>query len=301
MFGYIKVYQPELKMGEFEQYRGIYCSLCRNLGKRYGFVAQMTLNYDVTFLAVLHMALSEDCPGFHPGRCPYNPLKKRTCCGHTQALDFCADVAMLLNYHKTADTIADERFIKRLFARIVFPIMRRNRRRAAKRLPEIDALIEIEMKNQRVLEQARTNSVDKAAEPTAHILSALCEAIAPDETQKQALSRLGYCLGRWVYLIDAADDLEKDIQTSSYNAFALSSGLTKTDQDRLKEIKQSALFSLNASLAECRAAYDQLSIRRFDGILRNVWEWGIPSIQKQVLSGENKKCRQGGFKNAKSV
>ena len=301
MFGYVKVYQPELKMGEFEQYRGIYCSLCRNLGKRYGFVAQMTLNYDMTFLAVLYLALSEDCPGFHHGRCPYNPLKKRTCCGHTQALDFCADVAMLLNYYKTADTIADERFLKRLFAKLLLPIMRRNRRRAATRLPDIDALMESEMKTQRELEQACTASVDQAAEPTAHILSAVCQAILPDETQKQALSRLGYCLGRWIYLIDAADDLEQDIQTCSYNALALSNGLTTLDKEKLDETKRSALFSLNASLAECRAAYDQLFIRRFDGILRNVWEWGIPTVQKQVISGEKRKRRQGGFNHAKSV
>ena len=96
MFGYVKVYQPELKMGEFEQYRGVYCALCRTLGKRYGVLAQMTLSYDVTFLSVLHMALSEDCVGFTKGRCPYNPFKKRTCCQNSVALDIGADAAMLL-------------------------------------------------------------------------------------------------------------------------------------------------------------------------------------------------------------
>ncbi len=111
MFGYVKVYQPELKMGEFEQYRGMYCSLCRTLGKRYGILAQMTLSYDVTFLSVLHMALSEECPGFTKGHCPYNPFKKRTCCCANAALDTCADAAMLLVYHKTLDTIADDRFL----------------------------------------------------------------------------------------------------------------------------------------------------------------------------------------------
>lgn len=304
MFGYVKVYQPELKMGEFEQYRGIYCSLCKTLGNRYGIAAQMTLSYDITFLAVLHMALAEECGGFHKGRCPYNPLKKRTCCKSNTALDFCADAAMMLVYHKAMDTIADESFFKRLSARLVLPIMRRNRCRAAKRLPELDRVIEQAMVRQRELEQMKNASVDMAAEPTAQILSKLCAAAASDEKQKRVLCRLGYCLGRWVYLMDAADDLEDDLKNGSYNPIALAQGVNNTDGEQIKAARQSARLILNGSLAECRAAYELLNIRRFDGILRNVWEWGIPSVQKQVLSGERTKWpshRSGGLNDAKSV
>ena len=222
MFGYVKVYQPELKMGEFEQYRGIYCSLCKTLGKRYGFTAQMTLSYDMTFLAVLYMALTEECTGFKKGRCPYNPFKKRTCCNHNAALDFCADVAVLLIYHKVTDSIADDCFFKRLAAMVLLPIMRRNRRRAAQRLPQIDRLIEREMVHQLELEKKMTTSVDLAAEPTAQILGALCAEISNDEKQKRVLSRFGYCLGRVIYLMDAADDLEAALKNGLYNPIALS-------------------------------------------------------------------------------
>ncbi|MBQ9860815.1 MAG: hypothetical protein IJO75_01005 [Clostridia bacterium] len=304
MFGYVKVYQPELKMGEFEQYRGIYCSLCKTLGKRYGFTAQMTLSYDMTFLAVLHMALTEECTGFKKGRCPYNPLKKRTCCNHNAALDFCADAAMLLAYHKTKDTIADDRFFKRLTAKLLLPIMRRNRRRAARRLPELNQLIEQEMLCQRELEKKKTTSVDLAAEPTAQMLSALCCEASNNEKQKRILSRFGYCLGRVVYFMDAADDLEDDLKNGSYNPIALSQGVETVNNEKIRSARQSAEWLLNASVAECKAAYELLNVHRFDGILRNVLEWGIPGMQKQVLSGERKKKpshRSGGLNDAKSV
>lgn len=304
MFGYVKVYQPELKMGEFEQYRGIYCSLCKTLGKRYGFTAQMTLSYDMTFLVVLHMALMEECTGFKKGRCPYNPIKKRTCCNHNGALDFCADAAMLLAYHKAEDTLADDHFFKQLTARMLLPIMRRNRRRAAKRLPELDQLIEREMLRQNELEESGIASVDLAAEPTAQMLSALCSEAANDEKQKRVLSRFGYCLGRVVYLMDAADDLEDDLKNRSYNPIALSMGLNTVDIEKIKSARESAGWMLNTSIAECKAAYELLNVRRFDGILRNVLEWGIPGMQKLVLSGERKKRpsrRSGGFNDAKSV
>lgn len=304
MFGYIKVYQPELKMGEFEQYRGIYCSLCKTLGKRYGIAAQMTLSYDITFLAVLHMALSEECAGFHKGRCPYNLLKKRACCKSNAALDFCADVAMLLVYHKTNDTIADDQFFKRLSARLMLPIMRRNRRRAAKRLPQLDAVIEQAMARQKKLEQIKTASLDMAAEPTAQMVCTVCGAIVTDEKQKRVLSRLGYCLGRWVYLMDAADDLEDDLKNGSYNPIALSQGIDTADKEQIKTARESTLLILNASLAECKAAYELLDIRRFDGMLRNILEWGLPRMQKQVIFGERTKRpfrRSGGMNDAKSI
>ncbi len=304
MFGYVKVYQPELKMGEFEKYRGIYCSLCKTLGKRYGFAAQMTLSYDMTFLVVLHMALTEECAGFKKSRCPYNPLKKRTCCNHNATLDFCADVAMLLAYHKTEDTIADDRLLKRVAAKMILPIMRRNRRRAAQRLPQLDRLIEREILHQHELEQKGTVSVDLAAEPTAQILSALCSEASNDVKQKRVLSRFGYCLGRVIYLMDAADDLEDDLKNGSYNPIALSAGVDVADKQKMRLARESAEWMLNASLAECKAAYELLSIRRFDGILRNVLEWGIPGIKKLVLSGERKKKpshRLGGLNDAKSI
>ena len=117
MFGYVKTWQPELKMGEFELYRGIYCSLCKQLGKRYGLLSRMTLSYDFTFLALFRMALDEHCAGFHKGRCSFNPLKKRTCCSDSPHIAETADAATLFVYYKLRDTLADDGFFHSLPAR----------------------------------------------------------------------------------------------------------------------------------------------------------------------------------------
>lgn len=286
MFGYVKVYQPELKMGEFEHYRGVYCALCKQLGKRYGFLARMTLSYDFTFLALFYMALGDDCPGFKKGRCAFNPLKKRTRCCGGPALEDAADAAALLVYYKTRDTIADSGFWKRLGARCLLPFVSAGRKKAARAKPELDAVMADCMRLQAGLEQAKSPSVDAAAEPTARMLAYLAAAAARDEREKRILDRFGYCLGRWIYLIDAADDLEEDLQNGSYNAFALSRRLTAGDAAALGEARRYAEGSLNATLAECEAAYNLLDIRRFDGILRNVLELGLPYVQKQALFGD---------------
>ena len=132
MFGYVRIYKPELKMAEFEHYQGVYCSLCKQLGKRYGVMARMTLSYDFTFLAVFRMALSDTCTGFKKGRCTFNPLKKRTCCCENTHVEFAADAATLLMYHKLKDNMADNGFFHSLPARLLLPFASRAKKKAAK-------------------------------------------------------------------------------------------------------------------------------------------------------------------------
>ena len=292
MFGYIKVYQPELKMGEFEQYRGLYCSLCRRLGKRYGCTAQMTLSYDMTFLVLLEMALASDCVGFHKARCPYNPTKKRLCCADSPILDRCADASVLLVYHKTRDTIADSGFLKRTAARVALWPASRHRRKAARYQPEIDKATAQYVAQQAAVEAARSASLDAAAEPTAVLLSFLCSQTAADEHQREVLERFGYCLGRWIYLMDAADDLAEDSHSGNYNPLLAAHTDEPMTEELLAACRERVKLSLNASLAECKAAYDLLEIRRFDGILRNILEFGMMNVQQHVLNGTSKTEKQ---------
>ncbi len=302
MLGYVKVYQPELKMGEFEQYRGVYCSLCRTLGKRYGMVAQMALSYDVTFLVLLFMALSEECVGFKKGHCVYNPCKRRLKCGEHPAFAFGADISVLLMHHRLQDTVADSRFAKRMAAGAAQFVSAKDYRRAAKRLPQTDRLLSECMKRQTELEKNKTASLDAAAEPTATMLSHLCSVGASDEKQRRVLERLGYCLGSWVYRMDAVDDLADDVKRNAYNPLRFSHSLTEDDTEAIQKVRNEMLFSLNALLAECKAAYDLLKVHRFDGILRNILEWGMPYMQKQVINGNPKTGHdKGGKTNEQSV
>lgn len=288
MFGYVRLHKPTITMGEYEQYRGIYCSLCRRLGKRYGLAARMSLSYDMTFLALLHAALEADGPDFCPGRCSFNPTKKCLRCQNTVATDLAADLGTLLAYYKLKDTLADEKLFKKLGAACVYPILAAYRRRAAKRLPDADREIAAMMAVQADAEAARTASIDRAAEPFAKLLSYMAALTAQDDKQRVILERFGYCLGRWVYLIDAVDDLADDLKGGQYNPYALAKNLRADDADGIADCRQYATLTLNACLAECIAAYNLLDIRRFDGILRNILEQGMPAAQRRVISGEEK-------------
>lgn len=289
MFGYVRLFKPTITMGEYEQYKGIYCTLCKRLGKRYGLLSRFTLSYDMTFLALLQMALAEEEAGFCPSRCSFNPTKRCLKACHTDAIDRAADIGTILTYYKLKDTLADEGWGKKIGAWCALPFAKAAHKKAMKNVPHIDKAVEAMMIAQAELETANTPSIDRAAEPFAQLLQVLAADIAADDTQKRVLERFGYCLGRWVYLMDAVDDLAEDLKKGRYNPYIGLRQLHKGDEQGIKDARSYSLYTLNACLAECKAAYDLLEIRRFDGILRNILEEGMPHAQQRVIAGEEEK------------
>ncbi len=282
MFGYVQMYKPELKMREYEQYRGVYCSLCKQLGRRYGVLLRMGLSYDMTFFALLSMALKPTCVGFHQSRCSYNPMKKCLHCEDSAAMEKAADISALLAYYRAQDTLADEGFFGRLKVWLMWPFLKRYHKKAAAFSPDADREIARMMERQRVIEDAKTTSIDAAAEPFALLLQNLCEGLSLDERQRPALARLGYCLGRYVYLADALDDLSEDGRRGRYNPFILNRRLDLNDNAAVTACQQYAGDVLRHCQAECIAAYNLLNIYHFDGILQNILQDGIAhTVAKQ--------------------
>lgn len=289
MFGYVRLFKPTITMGEYEQYKGIYCTLCKRLGKRYGVASRFTLSYDMTFLALLQMALSDKDADFCPSRCSFNPAKRCLKAQNTAAIDRAADIGTLLTYYKLKDTLADEGFGKKVGAWLAMPFAKSAHKKAKQRIPHIDGAVAAMMAAQAEVEVATSESIDRAAEPFALLLQTLAADTAADDTQKRVLERFGYCLGRWVYLMDAVDDLAEDLRKGRYNPYIGTRRLQKGDDEGVKAAREYSRFTLNACLAECKAAYDLLNIRRFDGILRNILEEGMPHAQKRVIAGEEEK------------
>jgi hypothetical protein len=240
----------------------------------------------MTFLALLQMALSEQDADFCPSRCSFNPAKRCLKACNTTAIDRAADIGTVLAYYKLRDTLADEGFLKRMGAWCALPFAKHAHKKAKKNVPHIDHAVATMMTAQAEIETAATPSIDRAAEPFALLLQALAAEVAADDTQKRVLERFGYCLGRWVYLMDAVDDLADDLEEGRYNPYILARNLKEDDEQGVKDTRNYSLFTLNACLAECKAAYDLLEIRRFDGILRNILEEGMAYAQKRVIAGE---------------
>lgn len=290
MFGYIRVDRANLLGKEYDAYKGIYCALCKQLGRDYSAFARFILSYDCTFYAMLALDLSDQPPCYTQGRCRFNPFKR---CNYaqskTEALPLAAALSVITAYYKLMDNLADSPWYMRLGYRLLQPVFARWKRKAAKRYPEIDASVRRMMEKQRAAEADPACSLDQAAEPTAGMLSDMCGLLTehiplragldPDST-KRILRVTGYHIGRWIYLIDAADDYEKDGKRHNFNPYRLNA---PTEQTLTAHIEA----TLNHALSEALLSYGLLPPGRFDHIIQNVLRSSCVMIQQKVLDTFN--------------
>ncbi len=287
MLGFVKAYKPEMKMKDYEIYKGIYCSLCKALGKHYGAFSRMILSYDFTFLAILLLSMNEKCVGFKASHCSFNPFKKCACCDVTSdEMKMSAAGGVIISYYKLLDDISDEKFLKKLRSVLALPLLSLPHKKAAKDFPEIEEIVKNTMAQQSVLEKENCKSIDMAAEPTAKAMEKIFSLISTDNTD---LQRLGYCLGKYVYTIDAAADLEEDIKEGRYNPLIVDN----MTEEQITAAKENMQGILNYCVSEMIEAYKKLPVRRFKEILENILYDGMYFSMKNELEKE--------LRNGKSV
>jgi len=282
MFGYVKTDKGELKVKEYELYRGLYCSLCKALSKRYGVLSRFILSYDMTFLVLVRLCEKGKAPSFKGGRCPFNPAKKCSYCTNAEEeFDFVCAAAILMFYYKVKDNINDSRLFKKLFFYLLLPFAALKRKKAKKLFPSLDELIFESMKRQGEAEKENTSSADKAAHSSADALGKIFSFELHEK--KNEFYRFGYFVGRWVYLIDALDDIESDIKSGSFNVFVNKYSL-KT-KELPEEAKHEIKSTLNQSSAEAAAAFKSTGCTFLGEIIENILFGGMNRIMENVLKG----------------
>lgn len=273
MFGYIRACKPEMRIKEYEMYKAVYCSLCKELGKNYGILARFTLSYDFTFLALLSMALNENCCQLVKKSCTCNPLKKCTYLENREEMKMPAAAAMILLYYKLIDNIEDEKGLKRIGFKLLKPVFSSAHKKAAREYADLEYIVHEYITAQKECEAVNNDNLDLAAEPTAKCMSKLFGTLSNDEMTVRCLSRVGYSVGRYIYILDAAVDLEEDIKVGRYNPLISSKDYSK----------DYIAAQLNICIAEAIKAYELIDIKKFKNILDNLMYLGLQDTFKKEL------------------
>lgn len=275
MFGYIRACKPEMRIKEFELYKAVYCSLCKELGKSYGPFARFTLSYDFTFLAILSMSLNDKCCGIKQKHCTCNPLKKCNYLADLEDVKMPAAAAMILLYYKILDNIADEKGFKRFKYLLVRPFFKSAYKKASKNYPDIDNIVSEYVLAQQTYENGGEKNIDLAAEPTAVCMSKIFKTLSTDSLEIRCLERIGYCIGRYIYILDAAVDFDEDVKLGRFNPLSV-----LEDDDINKNI---IAPQLNICIAEAIKAYELIEIRKFKNIIDNLLYLGLQDTFKKEL------------------
>lgn len=270
MFGYIRPLECELKVREQAEYRAFYCGLCKTIGARYGQVGRLALSYDCAFLAAFLSARAGGA-NFYSGKCgPRCYRGKRPVARRSPALDYAADVNVLLAWYKRCDDALDEGGFAAAISRAAW---KRAFRKAARLHGALNEALRSNIARLREAERRNVASTDEPSDAFGKLLSAvvrLCPALPPEDAA--ACDWMFYNLGKWVYLIDAWDDRAHDRKHGCYNPFLA----TNMDVD-------AAEFLLNVTLSQAEKGYDLLPAGPHGGLLDNVMRLGTRSVQHRVL------------------
>ncbi len=277
MFGYVRVRRDTLPEAALAGYEAVYCGLCRTMGERYGQFARLFLNYDFALLAMLLMPEEETlCVSCRS--CPRHPMKGKPSCQEGKWLDTAAAESVILTWWKLKDAVADNGFFKGVSPRILCLLLGPGYRRARAACPGFDRQVSERLRDLRELEEAGSPSIDR----TAHCFAQLLRAAAPDtgETARdRVMGEFLYHLGRWIYLIDAVDDLTEDGQVGRYNPVsARFPDWTGEDKTYLRRV-------MDHSLALVGAAFELLPPNACTPAVENIVYSGLPAVEELVFSG----------------
>jgi len=303
MFGYVRPLVGEMKVRENEMFRAVYCGLCRSMGRHTGCASRMTLSYDFVFLAVFRAALCGIPFEAEAHRCAVHPLKRRAMVRDNDVLAYCADAAALLSCAKLRDDLADERGMRRLAAHSLRPAAASMRRRVHG-LDELKNAITAHLARLAALEAAESDSIDETAACFGALLGEIF-ACGLDGLQERIAREAGEAVGRFVYVIDAADDAPDDAAKGRYNPILRRYGsdifemrlcrasaetdAAPTEKLRLRqEIADDLYTAALCSLARLEGAVALMDFagcqRETEGILKNTAYLGMPAQLRRVLA-----------------
>lgn len=298
LFGYVGVNQKELKCKDYEHYQAYYCGLCRSLKKAHGALGQLTLSYDMTFLVLLLTALYEPDNQEWKSRCVLHPFAKRTCIANKYA-DYGADMNILLSYFKCLDDWEDEHKISKYGlslllkgknkqvegkyqqkAKVIFDNLKaihQCEQKDVEKVPNVDTEIAQNREQTKKSEHAEVYTIDTAAGYFGNIMEELF--VYRHDEWEHTLRHMGFYFGKFLYLMDAYEDMEKDSKTHNYNPI-LKVYYQMYPKNRgqvyyIEEFEQKIKGILRMMMAECAKAFEHLPIVEETDILRNILYSGV--------------------------
>ena len=270
-------------------YKALYCGLCKSIGSSCGQRARLGLSYDMTFLsALLHNIMNRDVK-IENRHCVLHPIVKRPMAADDEITRAVACLNTAFTYYKLCDDVEDE---KR--GRLKRSLFKKGLKRASALHPEIGKIIRRNMQALSALEKKKCASLDMAADPFGTMIAELSDYCL-GEYATEATRGLCYGIGKWVYLIDALDDYDKDVKKGRYNVLHLNYG-EKTKKEALKKGEGELVFIFDSLFADMRSHLYNIKFKFNHDLTDNIILRGIPLKTRAVMYGTGS-CGRKSEKN----
>ena len=255
MFGYVNINKMELKFKEYYSYKGYYCGLCKSLKTKYGNSSRLALNYDMTFLILLLTSLYEPDNKIYNERCLVHPKEKQLII-QNDITDYAASLNVVLSYYNMLDNWKDDRDYKSLAAA---KILEKGFKKSSSVLNDLTETVKLCLNNISMLEKQNIDDIDAVSNEFGYMMEEMF--LYKKDHWEQSLRKIGFYIGKYIYFIDAYDDMKKDEEKGSYNPF------NKLNIENKEEYARSLLM-LNLSLLSDEI--EKLPLVQDKGIIDNI-------------------------------
>ena len=271
--------KPELKVKEFYRYKAYYCGLCRTLKEEYGFRGRMTLTYDMTFAVILLSSLYETETETQMHRCKVHPVKKQMML-RNEITSYAAAMNVLLAYYHMEDDWQDERKISSFMTK---SMVHGKAKRIIEQYPRQSRAIESALKELAECEKAESTDIDRTAGCFGKLMEELF--VYQEDIWERNLRKLGFFLGKFIYIMDAYEDLPEDLKKGRYNPLR---GLCGQEdyEERMKQI-------LCMMIAESTAEFERLPCLVDVDILRNILYDGVWNRYNKIQMKKSEEQKNG--------
>ena len=260
MFGYVTASMRELTKEQQRRYGAVYCGICRRIREQSGQLARLGLSYDMAFLAVLLMSLYEPEEFSGKNSCALHPITRRDWIDN-DFVRYAADMNVALSYYNCLDDWQDDRkrsakWLAESYKKHLPDIESRWPRQCQAIRDSIAALSD--------LETAGCPNPDEPAGAFGSLMGELL--VVREDLWADTLRKMGNALGRFIYLLDAELDYDKDQRKGKYNPF-LARGEEK-DWARWEDY-------LVLTMGRCTAEFEKLPLVQDKALLDNILYSGV--------------------------
>lgn len=288
MFGYVTPLKSELKVREFEYFRSYYCGLCHEIKREYGNIPRFCLNYDLTFIGFLLEGLYSEPLKLQYVKCLKHPTSKLIIADKTKALNYSCNLSILFFNYKLKDNIIDDKSIKSsLFKLLLSPSVKKN----LLLINDIASHIDVNINNLSALENNKNfSTLDEICQPFSDTMGVILKAFPYDIENdslelRENLYWLGYYLGKWIYLIDALDDLKDDIYQNKFNPYNIIYNSKNLNySELLKNNIVNIDFYISNCISNCIDYMNKIPFKKHFDIINNTINLGLLGKYYEILN-----------------
>lgn len=272
MTGYLNPHLKNASKEAKKEYRTFYCSLCHVLKHNFGISGICNLSYELTFFLILLYSLNEEKEDTFNGCCSVTPFL------NVKYLDYFSDefvlaseISILINKYEADDDVIDG---NKIFSRIKASILSKKVLSIEKKsfINDISNALRIFYSCEKSKEVSFNQVLNAAGDIVESFIKPLTDALSVNNTI--IFNDISNSIGKWIYLIDALDDYDKDLANGEFNPFTLDDSIKPNII--LKELEQAIRISIS-----------KLSVKHYKDLIKHIVDYAIPKSRNNVLSKTN--------------